>query len=125
MEQNAFDDMLASLPVSRRRKRSIARELQAHLEDTRHELERAGWSPDAAIRESEARLGDLDEIAHEFDRVYRPNRRTRVGLAFGLAGALLLGAYGSGSLASATSAHKPTPTAHVTTTTQPHRSHHS
>lgn len=128
MEPAALDDLIASLRVSRRRRRAIARELQTHLEETRRELALQGWSPDEAARESVRRLGDLHEIVEGFGQVYRPTRRTRLVLAFSLAGTLLLGVYGRGGLASATPAHR-TPHAthaavvhkHATTT---HRCHH-
>lgn len=110
MERDIIDDLARCLPVTRRRRHAISRELRSHLEETRRELELAGWGPEEAARESLSRLGDLDEIASEFARVYRPSRRTRIGLAFALAGTLLVGAYGaSGTLASATSTHHPSP----------------
>ena len=108
MERDVVDDLARSLPVSRRRRRAIQRELRSHLEEACLELERAGWSPDDARQESLARLGNREEIAEAFGQVYRPRRRKQFGLAVGLAGALLLGVYGGGTLASATSAHKAT-----------------
>lgn len=92
---------------SRRRRESIARELRSHLDETRRELEAGGMPADEAHLESQARFGDPAQIASEFSRVYRPSRRLQVGLAFGLAGTLILGAFGvSGSLAAANNAHK-------------------
>lgn len=106
-ERDVIDEIVTRLP--RRRRTGVALELQAHLEETRQELLASGWQDDEARRESVARLGDPQDIATAFGQVYRPKRRARLGLAFGLAGALLLGVYGTGALASATSAHKVTP----------------
>jgi hypothetical protein len=109
MERDILNELSHSLRLSRRRRQAITRELQTHLVEARRDLELAGWHPDDAARESVARLGDPDEIATEFVRVDRPPRRKTLGLAFGLAGALLVGAYGaSGTLASARSAHHET-----------------
>jgi hypothetical protein len=105
MERNILDELVHSLPVPRRRRQVIARELCAHLEDARHELELAGWKPDDAAEASLRRLGDPHEIADGFVQVYRPSRRTQLGLAMALATGMLLGVWGiGGSLASATSA---------------------
>jgi hypothetical protein len=106
MDREAMQTVIGSLRVSPRRRRAIARELQSHVDDTRRELVLQGWDPRDAERESIARLGDFDEIVDAFGQVYRPSRRTRLTLAFGLAGTLLLGVYGRGGLASATSAHR-------------------
>jgi hypothetical protein len=120
MERDVVTDLVDRLPVSRRRRKSIARELRSHLEETRMELIAAGWSPDDAERESEARLGDTDAVLQGFRDVYRPGR-ARAALGLGLAGALLLGVYGGGSLASATAAHKTTAHTHPALTTAHHR----
>lgn len=72
----------------------------------------SGWQPEAAQREALVRLGDPAEIAEDFTQVYRPPRRFKLGLAFGLAGALLLGAYGASSTLASTSSHHRAP-AHV------------
>jgi hypothetical protein len=88
-----------------RRRRDIERELASHLEDTRRELWLAGLPPAEAERQSLERLGDLSEIADGFERVYRRGWSTRLALAFGLAGTLLVGAYSSGAFASGASAH--------------------
>jgi hypothetical protein len=101
-----IDELAHALPVSRRQRQAIERELRAHLEDTRRELQLSGWHPDDALRESLARLGNPEEIVEQFTDVYRPPRRRQLGLALGLSGALFLGAFGAGaSFASATSAH--------------------
>jgi len=115
MERDEIDEWSRSLPLPGRRRRSIARELRAHLADSRRELELAGWHPEAAARESLRRLGDPAEMAEGFVQVYRRPRRATIGLAFGLATALMLGIYGaSGTFASASSAHTHPSRAHVT-----------
>lgn len=122
MEREIIGELGRGLP--RRRREAILRELHSHLEETRRELELAGWRPEDAARESLGRLGDPGEISSAFAQVYKPPRRTRIGLAFALAGALLVGAYGaSGTLASATSAHH-APPAHARAVKHhlPHRS---
>ncbi|MGH2449011.1 MAG: permease prefix domain 1-containing protein [Chloroflexota bacterium] len=105
-----MDDLIGratrSVPASGRRREAIARELRSHVGEAKRELEQAGWDPAAAEQEGLARLGDPTDIAREFHRVYQPSRRNQIGLAFALAGALVLGMFGlSGPLASATSAH--------------------
>lgn len=106
MERTTLDDIIQHLRIPHRRRQSIERELRSHLEETRRELELSGWRPEEAERESLNRLGDPREIADGFARVYRPSRRTQVGLAMALATGMLLGMWGiGGSLASATSAH--------------------
>jgi hypothetical protein len=98
--ERKIDDLTHALP--RRRRAAIARELRAHVEDARRDLQLAGWHPDAAAREAEERLGDTGEIADAFAQVYRPSRRTRMGLALAVALGMLLGIYGvGGNLASA------------------------
>lgn len=105
MKDTISETLRRALPTSRRRRRAIERELRTHLEETQHELISAGWTREDAERESIARFGNLEEIAAGFAHAYRPGHRRRLGLAFGLSGALLVGAYGaSGTLASAGSA---------------------
>jgi hypothetical protein len=105
MERNVLDDLVHALPVARPRRQAIARELHAHLEDARRDLELAGWKPQEAAEASLRRLGDPQEIADGFARVYRPARRSQLALAMALATGMLLGVWGiGGSLASATSA---------------------
>jgi hypothetical protein len=100
MERNVVDELSRALP--RRRRAAIARELRAHVEDAQRDLQLCGWHPDAAAREAQSRLGDVREIAGAFVEVYRPSRRTRVGLALAVATGMILGIYGlGGSLASA------------------------
>jgi hypothetical protein len=100
MERNIVDQLSHALP--RRRRAAIARELRAHVEDAERDLQLAGWHPDDAAREAEVRLGDPDEIAVAFAQVYRPSRRTRVGLALAVATGMIFGIYGlGGGLASA------------------------
>jgi hypothetical protein len=115
MGRDAIEELTRSLRVSGRRRRSIERELRAHLEDSRTELELAGLTPPDAARESISRLGDPDEIVTQFDTVYQPKRRTQIGLALALASAMVLGVLGiGGTLANATSAHhKPAQQSHV------------
>lgn len=109
MARDTIDQLSRSLRVSRRRRRAISLELRSHLQETQQELERAGWRPDEALRESWRRLGDPSEIVDGFEQVYRPSRRKQLGLALTLATGLLLGVYGiGGSLASA----KPTSVRH-------------
>jgi len=104
-----------ALPTTRRRRSAIERELRTHLEETREELLAAGWKNEDAERESFARFGSPEEVAAGFVHVYRPGHRRRLGLALGLSGALLIGAYGaSGTLASArTATHHAPSHAHV------------
>src|SRR5947209_6304128 len=74
-----------------------------------HRLERllSGWQPGEAEEEAVGRLGDTDDIAQAFGEVYRPSRRTQLGLAVALATGMILGVYGiGGGLASATVARK-------------------
>jgi hypothetical protein len=119
MIRDTLEDLSRSLRVSPRRRRAIERELKTHLEEAQLDLETAGWSREEAAVESVRRLGDPNELAIEFSRVYRPSRRRRIGLAVCLSSVLCLGAYGaSGTLASATATHR-TPT--VTAT---HHQHH-
>jgi hypothetical protein len=118
MERDEIDEWSRSLPLPGRRRRSIARELRAHLADSRRELELAGWHPEAAATESLRRLGDPTEMAEGFVRVHRRPRRATIGLAFGLATALMLGIYGaSGTFASASSPRPHATHAHVTQST--------
>jgi hypothetical protein len=108
MERNGLDDLIRTLRLPRRRRTAIARELRAHIEDTQRDLQLAGWHPEQAAREAHQRLGDAQEIAAAFAEVYRPSRRTRVGLGLAVATGMLLGIYGlGGNLASATAAHHP------------------
>ncbi|HZS93664.1 MAG TPA: permease prefix domain 1-containing protein [Chloroflexota bacterium] len=105
MEQ-FIDQVSGQVRTSRRRRDIIARELRSHYEESRRELEAAGWISDDAAREGIARLGNADEIGQAFDRVYRPRRRSQISLAFILAGALVLGMFSIGnSLASANATH--------------------
>ena len=128
MERDVVEEWSRSLPLSSRRRRAIARELRTHLAESRRELELAGWQPEAARQESLKRLGDPAEITEGFVHVYRRPRRATIGLAVGLATALVLGIYGaSGTLASPTSlrAHtthtRVTHTRHVTPQPPPRR----
>lgn len=123
MEVDTLNDLVRPLRVSRRRKKAIVRELRGHLEETRLELMGAGWSIEDAERESLARLGDPAEVIDGFRDVYQPGR-TRLALGLGLAGALLLGVYGGGSLASATAAHKSTPQPHAVVQSTAHHCQH-
>lgn len=121
-----MDDVIqtisASLHLSSGRRAAIARELTTHLEEAQRELELAGLATEEAAREASRRLGDPMEIADGFSRVHRAPRRTQLVLAFGLASALGLGAFGvSGSLAS--SAH--TAHAHAAPAHSVRRPHHS
>jgi hypothetical protein len=104
MRRDIVSDLSRQLPLWRRR--AIARELRSHLRDAQHDLETAGWAPEEAVDESIRRFGSVDDVAEGFDRVYRPARAKRFAVALGLAGALLAGAWGGGTFASATSAHR-------------------
>lgn len=106
-----LDAMVRALPAGRRR--AIERELHGHYDDSRRQLEAEGMSPEAAAQEALLRLGSPDEIAEGFHAVYRSRFRTRVAIAFGLAGAIFVGAYGAGPLISVTSAHHATATHHI------------
>lgn len=111
MEADPIDEFSSSLPVSRRRRAAIARELRGHVEETREDLITAGWQPSDALREARRRLGDREEIATAFVEVYRPSRRVQLGLAVTLATGMLAAGYGlGGTLASATAVHHPTAT---------------
>lgn len=102
MSRDVIDQWSRSLRVSGRRRRAISMELRSHLQAAQEDLERAGWHPEDAARESLVRLGDPSEIVDGFEQVYRPSRRKQLGLAFALATGMLLGVYGiGGSLASA------------------------
>lgn len=104
--EDPIQEIVASLKISRRRRAAIARELHAHLEEARHDLELGGLPAEEAGREALARLGDAHEIADGFRRVYRCPRRSRVLLAFVLASAMGLGVFGvNASLASARPIH--------------------
>src|SRR5947209_372089 len=121
MERSIVDELTRHLP--RRRRAAIARELRAHVEDARRDLQLSGWHPDAAVREAEGRLGDAEEIATAFARVYRPSRRTRTGLALAVAMGMLLGIYGvGGRLASAHAGKSQSHT--VPSSVQSHAAHH-
>jgi hypothetical protein len=105
MESNILDELAHSLRVPRHRRQAITRELSGHLEDSRRDLELAGWKPEEAAEVSVQRLGNPTEIAEGFVQVYRPSRRAQLGLAMALATGMLMGVWGiGGSLASATSA---------------------
>ena len=92
----------SSLRLSGRRRTAIERELRTHLEEAQRDLELSGLGIEEAAEEAQRRLGDPVEIADGFSRVHRTPRRVQLVLAFGLASALGLGAFGvSGSLASA------------------------
>lgn len=105
MDRSAPERLIRIRTLRGHRRREIERELASHLEDTRRELWLAGLPPAEAERQSLERLGDLAEIADGFERVYRRGWSTRLALAFGLAGTLLVGAYSSGAFASGASAH--------------------
>lgn len=121
-----MDDVIQTVTASLRlpsgRRAAIARELSAHLEESQRDLELAGLQSEEAAREASRRLGDPLEIADGFSRVHRAPRRTQLLLAFGLASALGLGAFGvSNSLASsAHAAH-----AHAAPAHSVKRAHHS
>jgi hypothetical protein len=104
--------------LGHRRRREIERELATHLEDTQRELRLAGLSAPEAQRQSVERLGDMSEIIDGFARVYRTRWSTRLALALGLAGSLVVGAYSTGAFASGASAHhaRTTPAGVHTTT---------
>lgn len=105
MEPAFFDDISRAIR-GRRRRDAILRELESHLDASRHDLLHAGYTLDEAQRESLLRLGDPVCIAADFHEVYRPARRSQIGVAFALAGALVLGMLTlGGSLASATTTH--------------------
>jgi hypothetical protein len=102
MERDAVNRLTDALPIPGRRKRAIARELEAHLEDSRRDLELAGWPAEEAARESLHRLGDLDEIAGALVQVHRRSRRAPVAAVLGLTSALIVGMFSvGGSMASA------------------------
>lgn len=125
MERDSIEEWSRSLPLPARRRRAIARELQTHLAESQRELELAGWSREDATTESLRRLGNAEEMTEAFARVHRRPRRTKIGLAFGLATTLLLSVYGasaSGTLASSTSVHKQV--VHVRTIHTAAHSHH-
>lgn len=106
MAADIIEQVGRSIRASQRRRHAIERELRAHLEDAQMDLLRSGMTADEAVRESISRLGDPSDIAREFDSVYRPKRRTQIGLALALATGMILGVYGiGGSLASATPQH--------------------
>lgn len=108
MERNVIQDLTHALP--RQRRTAIARELRSHLDEIRRDLEEEGWRPADAMREAETRLGDVSEIAAAFEDVYRPSRRSRVGLALALATTMLVTVWGvGGTLASATAARHHSP----------------
>jgi hypothetical protein len=107
MKRSVIEDLTRSSRVPRSQRGAIARELRSHVEETRRDLMLAGWDPDDALHEAENRLGDGEELAQAFAAVYRPSRRTQLGLAMALATGMLLGLYGiGGGLASATAAKK-------------------
>jgi len=101
-----IEQVSSRVPASKRRRNLIARELRSHYEESRSELEAAGWDSESAAREGLMRLGDANEIGQAFDHVYRPRRRNQIGLAFVLAGGLAFGMFSAGgSLASANAGH--------------------
>src|SRR5947209_14524586 len=107
MKQDVVEKLSRNLSVPRRRRGAIAREIRSHVEETRLELVLSGWQPGEAEEEAVRRLGDTDDIAQAFGEVYRPSRRTQLGLAVALATGMILGVYGiGGGLASATVARK-------------------
>lgn len=110
MEPNECNTLNMKLRVPRRKRSEIERELRTHVEDVRRSLLLDGWDPKEAAREASLRFGSTEEVARAFEAVYRPSRRTQIGLALGLAMGMLLGGYGlGGSLASARSTqHRPT-----------------
>jgi hypothetical protein len=106
MERDVIGEWARSLPIPSRRRRAIARELRTHLAESQRELELAGFSSEEAARESVKRLGSQEEIAQAFVAVHRRSRRSTIGLAFGLATAVMLGVFGAGgTLASSASQH--------------------
>ncbi|GAC1398360.1 MAG: hypothetical protein NVSMB52_11910 [Chloroflexota bacterium] len=110
MEQDMIDQLTRSLRVPRGKRNAIGRELRTHLEEARRELVSSGWHPDEAVRECVTRLGEPAEIADAFSQLYKPSRRSQIGLALALATGMVLGVYGiGGSLASATTSHHPSP----------------
>lgn len=119
MARDTIEQLTRSLRVPRRRRWIIERELRAHLEDSRRDLETHGVSPSEAAVASLTRLGDPDEIALQFDTVYRPKRRSQLALALALASGMILGGYGiGGSLARATPARHPATTHRATAPAQ-------
>jgi hypothetical protein len=119
MARDAIDQVTRSIRVPSPKRQLIERELRAHLEDSRRDLEMGGMSHEDAVREAVERLGDPTDIAVSFDAVYRPNRRSQLGVAVLLASTMLFGAFSVGStLAGASSAH-PAKHAHVVKATTP------
>jgi anti-sigma-K factor RskA len=53
------------------RREQVIRELDSHLEASRHDLQLAGNSPEAATRESVRRFGDPGEVAEMLSTVHR------------------------------------------------------
>lgn len=99
MEQSEFEHWMQTISVPRRKRRAIARELHAHLEDAQRDLVQAGWDEESASHESLRRLGDREEIVRSFNDVYRRPRRMKVGLALALSTGLMVGAFGGGAAA--------------------------
>src|SRR5438105_14817084 len=128
MRRDIVGNLGHQLPMLRRR--SIVRELRSHLLEAQQDLESEGWAPEDAARESVRRFGNPDEVVDGFERVYRPARAKRLALAVGLAVTLLAGAWGGGTFASATSAHRAPSSSPKTsvarhTSSQSHSCHHT
>jgi hypothetical protein len=128
MRRDIVGNISQQLPIWRRR--SIVRELRSHLLEAQQDLESEGWGPEDAAHETVRRFGNPDEVVDGFERVYRPARVKRLALAVSLAVTLLAGAWGGGTFASATSAHRApssTPKTSIAhhTSSQPHTCNHA
>jgi hypothetical protein len=68
--------LLANLPGNKRR-REVAKELRAHMDDLAEEARSLGYDGDAAARLVRMRFGEPEEVAAAFASVYRPERLAR------------------------------------------------
>lgn len=103
MAEDLLKGVAERLRVTDGRREMVIRELHAHLDDSRRDLELSGRSTDDAARESIRRFGDPVEVAAMLSEVHRrrlPRVKMVAAVTFALAG--LSAAFGAaGTFASA------------------------
>ena len=69
-KMNAFLDRITEEIVGQREKKIVREEMESHIEDEAYELMDEGMNEEAAYVEAVSRMGDADELAHEFKLVH-------------------------------------------------------
>ena len=69
-KKNAFLDRVTEEIVGQREKKIVREEMESHIEDEAYELMDEGMNEEAAYVEAVSRMGNADELAHEFKLVH-------------------------------------------------------